>query len=168
MSPAIADGLRDFLAYARRITLVAAALGAVAMAAVLALTSSGLPDGAPWWRHPPALALALGLVVGLVNFRWVDVRAVELTARWPERAVTWQMRKLLTTLLVFAAALVPAFIFTGWLSPVPMVLGLLAPRMVLSVDAFFRPLAFRPPVVDADDEPAAPPEADERNPNGDG
>lgn len=148
---AVEEGLRNFYGYVRRVTGLTVGLGLVALALLFVFAPGDATADDPWRRHATVLSLALGLAVGLLNFRFVDVRAVEYTARCPGRAVAWQIRKLIITLVVFGAVMAPALVFKGGvLSPMPLVLGLLAPRTVLSLDAFFRPPALHAAVPDGD------------------
>lgn len=169
--------MEAFLRYVRHIMGLTAFLGAAAVVLILLFLPSAATPGAdgaapaalPWYDNPTAWSVALGLVVGLLNFRFVDVRAIQLCVADPKRVHVIQILKLAKTLAIFGIVLYPAlfanpFVPEGRLVPIPLLLGLLAPRMVLSVDSVLRPRTLAHPqtaeLAEAEGEADEPPDAD--------
>lgn len=127
----VPDGLKDFIAYHRRMFLFMAAACLIVFVALLVF-------GAGDWTL--AGGFAAGAAARLIKFRFLDLAVVRKIAVEKKDAAATQLKSMVVWMALFALAAVAVFTFK--LNIWTMVAGIFLPPLLLVADTYLRPNLF--------------------------
>lgn len=127
----MSEGMREFLAYHRRMLVLMAGVCLAAAVVLLAV----FRDDWSW-----AGGFAVGAAAQLVKFGLLDLAAIKRIAAIREGAAVTQLKSSFMSLVLFGCAV--AVVYHLRLNVWAMAAGIFLPRLVLLGDAYLRPNPF--------------------------
>ena len=125
------DGMREFLAYHKRMSVIMTLL-CLACAAALFIA---VPGDFAWCG-----GFAIGAAAQLFVFKFLDVQVIKKTAESPDASKMASVKKMYLSMVIYAAAVL--LIYKLHLNVWSFVLGMFAPKLMLIADMYLRPNVF--------------------------